>query len=162
MCGIAGLATRDGLRPDDRRLVDDMLATLAHRGPDEQRVFQDEHVAFGTRRLSIIDLDTGSQPLGNEDGSIQVSQNGEIYNYVELREELLRRGHTLRTTGDTEVIVHLYEELRRPVRRAPAGHVRDRALGRPPPAARARPRPAGQEADLLGAARRTPRAGAPS
>jgi asparagine synthase (glutamine-hydrolysing) len=110
MCGIAGLATRAGLRPDDRRLADDMLATLAHRGPDEQRVFQDEHVAFGTRRLSIIDLDTGSHPLGSEDGSIQVSQNGEIYNYVELREELLRRGHTLRTTGDTEVIVHLYEE----------------------------------------------------
>src|SRR5262249_23684588 len=110
MCGIAGLATRDGLRADDRRLVDDMLGTLAHRGPDEQRVFEDPHVAFGTRRLSIIDLDTGSHPLGNEDGSIQVSQNGEIYNYVELREALQRRGHTLRTSGDTEVIVHLYEE----------------------------------------------------
>ena len=111
MCGIAGLATVDGLRPDDGRLVDEMLRSIAHRGPDEQRVFADSHAAIGSRRLSIIDLDTGSQPLGNEDGSIQVSQNGEIYNYVELREELLRRGHTLRTAGDTETIVHLYEEF---------------------------------------------------
>jgi asparagine synthase (glutamine-hydrolysing) len=111
MCGIAGIASLDGLRPDDERLVNAMLATLAHRGPDEQRVFTDDRTSFGARRLSIIDLDTGSQPLGNEDGSIQVTQNGEIYNYVELRDELLARGHTLRTHGDTETIALLYEDF---------------------------------------------------
>ncbi|HEY4190496.1 MAG TPA: asparagine synthase (glutamine-hydrolyzing), partial [Candidatus Limnocylindrales bacterium] len=111
MCGIAGIASLDGLRPDDERLANAMLATLAHRGPDEQRVFADAHAAIGARRLSIIDLDTGSQPLGNEDGSIQVTQNGEIYNYVELRDELLARGHTLRTHGDTETIALLYEDF---------------------------------------------------
>ncbi len=111
MCGIAGICSIEGMRPDDERLVNGMLETLAHRGPDEQRVFTDDHVSFGARRLSIIDLDTGSQPLANEDGSIHVTQNGEIYNYVELRDELLSRGHTLRTHGDTETIAILYEEF---------------------------------------------------
>jgi asparagine synthase (glutamine-hydrolysing) len=109
MCGIAGIATRDGLRPTDRALLDGMLASLAHRGPDEQRQAGDAQAAIGTRRLSIIDLETGSQPLSGADDRIQVSQNGEIYNYVELREALLVAGRTLRTKGDTEVIAHLYE-----------------------------------------------------
>jgi len=87
-----------------------MLATLAHRGPDDQFLVADARTAIGTRRLSIIDLDTGRQPLSNEDGSIVVSQNGEIYNYIELREELSAKGHTFRTKGDTETIAHLYEE----------------------------------------------------
>lgn len=110
MCGIAGLATRDGTSPGDRSLVERMLASLAHRGPDDQHLVADERAIIGARRLSIIDLDTGRQPLGNEDDSIQVSQNGEIYNYVELRDELIRTGHRLRTAGDTEVIAHLYED----------------------------------------------------
>ena len=110
MCGIAGVATSEGLRPSDTRLLDRMLASLAHRGPDEQRQAADRHAAVGARRLSIIDLETGSQPMAPEDAAIQVTQNGEIYNFVELRTELAARGHTFRSRSDTEVIAHLYEE----------------------------------------------------
>src|SRR6476620_8333375 len=111
MCGIAGIATSDGLRDSDLPLLGRMLASLEHRGPDEQQVVSDRYAAVGARRLSVIDLETGGQPIGNEDGSIQVTQNGEIYNYVELRELLQARGHTLRSRGDTETIAHLYEEF---------------------------------------------------
>lgn len=110
MCGIAGIATRDGLRSGDRRLVDRMLSAVAHRGPDDQWVSGDSRAIIGARRLAIIDLDTGRQPLSNEDDTIHVSQNGEIYNYVELQHDLVKRGHHLATKGDTETIVHLYEE----------------------------------------------------
>jgi asparagine synthase (glutamine-hydrolysing) len=110
VCGIAGLATQDGCRPDDPIRVAGMLRSLAHRGPDDQHEEADRRAVIGSRRLSIIDLDTGRQPLTNEDDTIVASQNGEIYNYVELRDELQRRGHTFRTHGDTEVIVHAYEE----------------------------------------------------
>jgi asparagine synthase (glutamine-hydrolysing) len=110
MCGIAGLATQDGCRPDDSMRVAEMLRSLAHRGPDDQHEVADGRAVIGSRRLSIIDLDTGRQPLTNEDDTIVASQNGEIYNYVELREELQLRGHRFRTRGDTEVIVHAYEE----------------------------------------------------
>ena len=87
-----------------------MSATLAHRGPDSFGEYVDGPVALAARRLSIIDLETGDQPIGNEDGTVHVVQNGEIYNYRELRRELERRGHRFRTHGDTEVLVHLYEE----------------------------------------------------
>ena len=110
MCGIAGLATRDGVRPDDADLVDRMLRSLAHRGPDDQYAMSDAYAVVGSRRLSIIDLDTGRQPLTNEDGSVVVSQNGEIYGYIELRDRLIKSGHTFRTKGDTETIAHAYEE----------------------------------------------------
>jgi asparagine synthase (glutamine-hydrolysing) len=110
MCGIAGLATVQGLRPTDVGLVDAMLASLAHRGPDEQRQAGDDRAAIGARRLSIIDLETGSQPVWPEDDQIRVTQNGEIYNYIELRDELRAQGHRFRSKGDTEVIAHLYEE----------------------------------------------------
>ena len=110
MCGIAGLVSSRGLTPQDRELVNTMLYSLAHRGPDDQWSLADDRAAIGTRRLSIIDLDTGRQPVTNEDGSVWVTQNGEIYNYVELRRELERRGHSFSTHGDTETIVHLYEE----------------------------------------------------
>lgn len=110
MCGIAGIATTDGLRDSDLPLMDRMLASLEHRGPDEQQVVSDRYAAVGARRLSVIDLETGGQPIGNEDGSIQATQNGEIYNYVELRQLLETRGHTFRSRGDTETIAHLYEE----------------------------------------------------
>jgi asparagine synthase (glutamine-hydrolysing) len=87
-----------------------MSATLVHRGPDSFGEYADGPVALSARRLSIIDLETGDQPIGNEDGSVQVIQNGEIYNFRELRCDLERSGHRFRTHGDTEVIVHLYEQ----------------------------------------------------
>ena len=111
MCGIAGIADPRGLRPDDARLADVMLRTLAHRGPDDHVVREESGAVLGTRRLSIIDLAGGRQPLDNEDHSIVASQNGEIYNYVELRDQLTARGHSLRSDGDTETIVHLYEDF---------------------------------------------------
>ena len=90
--------------------VEKMCAQIIHRGPDSQGIYSDERLAFGMRRLSIIDLEGGAQPIFNEDHSIAVIQNGEIYNYQELRKELVANGHEFRTDSDTEVIVHLYEE----------------------------------------------------
>jgi asparagine synthase (glutamine-hydrolysing) len=88
-----------------------MCGVMAHRGPDDEGVYIGDGVAIGMRRLSIIDLNNGSQPISNEDGTVWIVFNGEIYNYQELRRDLERRGHTLRTASDTETIVHLYEDL---------------------------------------------------
>ncbi|MFQ5691327.1 MAG: asparagine synthetase B family protein, partial [Gemmatimonadota bacterium] len=110
MCGIAGLAGWD-LSPE--RLegqVRAMCARLVHRGPDDEGRFLGEGVALGMRRLAIIDLEGGAQPIANEDSSIQVVFNGEIYNHRELRRDLERSGHRFATRCDTEVLVHLYEE----------------------------------------------------
>ena len=93
MCGIAGVATADGLRSSDAALVNDMLVAIAHRGPDDQFTLGDERALIGSRRLSIIDVEGGRQPLTDESNKIICSQNGEIYNYVELRADLERRGH---------------------------------------------------------------------
>jgi asparagine synthase (glutamine-hydrolysing) len=109
MCGIAGIFHPDR-RPVDAGALRRMTTALTHRGPDEEGFHIEDGVGLGHRRLSIIDLSTGQQPLANEDDSIWVAFNGEIFNYLELREELLRRGHRFRTHSDTEVIVHLYEE----------------------------------------------------
>jgi asparagine synthase (glutamine-hydrolysing) len=109
MCGICGLVSLEGA-PVDPAVVEAMNATLVHRGPDSSGVFVEDSVALAARRLSIIDLEGGDQPVGNEDGRIQVVQNGEIYNYRELRARLERSGHSFSTQGDTEVLVHLYEE----------------------------------------------------
>ena len=87
-----------------------MVRALHHRGPDEFGVYRDHVAGLGHARLSIIDLKTGQQPLSNEDGTLWVSFNGEIFNYIELRADLERRGHRFRTKSDTEVIVHAYEE----------------------------------------------------
>src|SRR5688572_28668778 len=87
-----------------------MNDTLVHRGPDSDGVFVENGTGIAARRLAIIDLETGDQPLTNEDGSVVVVQNGEIYNFRELRAELERGGHRFRTHGDTEVLAHLYEE----------------------------------------------------
>jgi asparagine synthase (glutamine-hydrolysing) len=108
VCGICGIASTNGSAVTDR--VAEMSATLVHRGPDSFGEFSDGDVALAARRLSIIDLETGDQPIANEDGTLHVIQNGEIYNYRELRRELERAGHHFRTQGDTEVLLHLYEE----------------------------------------------------
>jgi len=97
----------------DRELVGRMVNAIRYRGPDELGAYFDDRCGLGQARLSIIDLAGGSQPLCNEDGSIWVTYNGEIFNYIELREELQKRGHRFRTSSDTEVIVHAYEEYGR-------------------------------------------------
>ena len=123
MCGICGIYNLDG-RPVDKDLLHRMNNTLVHRGPDDEGYYVNAgrlggweagrkgrgNVGLGHRRLSIIDLDSGKQPMGNEDGSVQVVFNGEIYNFLELRQQLQSRGHLFRTRSDTEVLVHGYEE----------------------------------------------------
>jgi asparagine synthase (glutamine-hydrolysing) len=109
MCGICGAATVDGA-PPDLEAVGRMSRRLIHRGPDSDGIFHEDGVALAARRLSIIDLEGGDQPLTNEDGSVVVVQNGEIYNYRQLRRELEGRGHRFSTASDTEVLAHLYEE----------------------------------------------------
>src|SRR5437773_10299656 len=109
MCGICGLVSLAGATVDPA-VVAAMNETLVHRGPDNAGSFAEGPVALAARRLSIIDLEGGDQPIGSENGRIQVVQNGEIYNHVELRERLEKSGHTFATRSDTEVIVHLYEE----------------------------------------------------
>ena len=108
MCGICGVVSASGSVDPER--VAAMSATLAHRGPDSAGEIADGAAALAARRLSIIDLETGDQPIANEDGTLHVVQNGEIYNYRELRRDLERAGHSFRTHGDTEVLLHLYEE----------------------------------------------------
>ncbi|GAA1376040.1 asparagine synthase (glutamine-hydrolyzing) [Catellatospora chokoriensis] len=108
MCGICGVASFD--QTPDRDLLLDMMRQLVHRGPDGCGYYRDERVALGHTRLAIVDAAGGAQPMCNEDGTRWVSFNGEIFNYVELAEELRGRGHTFRTVSDTEVIVHAWEE----------------------------------------------------
>ena len=123
MCGIAGIVRADG-RPVDREVLARMSARLAHRGPDQEGAWLEGEkgpapisgagrtsAALAVRRLAVIDPAGSRQPVSNEDGSVLVAQNGEIYNYRELRADLAARGHTLRTQGDTEVLAHLYEDL---------------------------------------------------
>ena len=109
MCGIAGQIRTDD-RPVDRTLVERMCAAIEHRGPDSRGVHLSDAAGLGIQRLAVIDLATGDQPIYNEDRSVAVVLNGEIYNYRELREELTRGGHRFATASDTEVIVHLYED----------------------------------------------------
>lgn len=110
MCGIAGVLRFDD-NPVSVETVTAMTRVLAHRGPDDEGVYVNGPVGLGQRRLAIIDLSPlGRQPMGSEDGSIQVTYNGEIYNFAEIREQLITAGHTFRSRTDTEVIVHAYEE----------------------------------------------------
>src|SRR5262245_37562678 len=110
MCGIAGRFNFDPALDIDRRVLNAMTSSLAHRGPDADGFHVGAGIGLGHRRLSIIDLSTGSQPLANEDGNIWVVFNGEIYNFAETRAELVKAGHRFRTQTDTEVIVHAYEQ----------------------------------------------------
>ena len=113
MCGIAGIVVvRDGLEPPSFERVASMAAALRHRGPDGLGAYRDARAALGHARLAVVDLEGGAQPMCNEDGSMWVTFNGEIFNHVELRAELEALGHRFRTRSDTEVIVHAYEEWR--------------------------------------------------
>ncbi|HWR82419.1 MAG TPA: asparagine synthase (glutamine-hydrolyzing) [Candidatus Deferrimicrobium sp.] len=110
MCGIAGYFQLHSRAEPDRDLLGRMVNQIRHRGPDEFGAYLDDKCVLGQARLSIIDLSGGSQPLCNEDGTLWITYNGEVYNYVELKEELEKAGHRFRTKCDTEVIVHAYEQ----------------------------------------------------
>jgi len=110
MCGILGIYYFDGQRQIDKALLERMSRTLIHRGPDDEGFYTSSGIGLGHRRLSIIDLESGKQPMGNEDGSIQVVFNGEIYNFLELRHQLEAKGHVFQTRSDTETLIHGYEE----------------------------------------------------
>jgi len=107
VCGIAGIVEKN---KDNKALMSQMLDAIAHRGPDDKSIYTRDDCTLGHRRLSIIDLSTGNQPIFNEDKSVAVVFNGEIYNFQEIREELKIKGHQFTTTSDTEILVHLYEE----------------------------------------------------
>lgn len=110
MCGIAGYIELQGQAKPDRELVARMVSSIRHRGPDEFGMFADHRCVLGQARLSIIDLAGGSQPLTNEDKTLWITYNGEVFNYIELREELVKLGHKFRTSCDTEVILHAFEQ----------------------------------------------------
>ncbi|MBD1260917.1 asparagine synthase (glutamine-hydrolyzing) [Maribacter polysiphoniae] len=111
MCGIAGFHHYKDANEDNVNILKKMLTRIKYRGPDESGIYLSKEIALGSVRLSIIDISTGSMPLTNEDSSLWIVFNGEIFNYIELRQELLKRGHTFKTQSDTEVIVHLYQEF---------------------------------------------------
>ena len=110
MCGVCGVVDLNNSPPVREDELSAMCRTIEHRGPDGTRTMIRDSVAFGHTRLSVIDTETGWQPIANEDDSIFVILNGEIYNFQSLRSELLEKGHKFRTSSDTEVVVHLYEE----------------------------------------------------
>src|SRR5437763_1224043 len=110
MCGIAGAMDLTGTREFPWPRLAAMTGSIAHRGPDDEQFHREPGVALGARRLAIIDLAGGRQPIGNEDGSVWVAFNGELFEYPELRRDLLARGHRLATRCDTEAWVHLYED----------------------------------------------------
>lgn len=111
MCGICGVVNLGEAERPEKRVIHQMLEMLRHRGPDGFGIYSDPHAALGNARLSIIDLATGDQPIANEDETLWIVFNGEIFNYIELRASLEQRGHRFRTHSDTEVILHLYEDL---------------------------------------------------
>ncbi|MFI3230562.1 MAG: asparagine synthase (glutamine-hydrolyzing) [bacterium] len=108
MCGFTGFTGND--LPDNKEVIQNMMDKIIHRGPDSGGIHIDENITFGFRRLSIIGLESGSQPMYNEDGSIVIVFNGEIYNYESLKEDLIKKGHIFKSEADTEVLIHLYEE----------------------------------------------------
>src|SRR5262245_61296559 len=110
MCGIAGAIDLMGTRPFPQERILSMTRAIAHRGPDDEQVHLEPGLALGVRRLAIIDVAGGRQPLANETGDVWVAYEGELYDYPELRQRLLERGHRLATRCDTEAWVHLYED----------------------------------------------------
>src|SRR5581483_11762321 len=113
MCGIAGVLHFSSEKPVNPGVLRQMCAAMAHRGPDDDGFYVQGQVGLGMRRLSIVDLSTGHQPITNEDETCFIVFNGEIYNHATLRKDLQARGHRYRTQSDTETIVHLYEEYGR-------------------------------------------------
>src|SRR3989475_6494918 len=111
MCGIAGILYREREKPVSAERLRRMCTALKQRGPDDEGLWVQGAVGLGMRRLSIIDLSGGRQPIFNEDGSKVIVFNGEIYNYQDLRRDLVGRGHAVRSRSDTETVLHLYEEL---------------------------------------------------
>ena len=107
MCGFVGFTNSIS---DAQTVLSRMMDSIKHRGPDSDGKYIDSDIALGFRRLSIIDISTGSQPIFNEDGSLVLLFNGEIYNYRELREELISHGHIFKTNTDSEVLLHGYEQ----------------------------------------------------
>ena len=110
MCGICGAVWSDASGSLAPAYLTAMMDRIVHRGPDDAGDYRDDHAALGFRRLSIIDLAGGHQPLSNENGTVWTVFNGEIYNFQSLRRRLEAKGHDLRSTGDTEILVHLYED----------------------------------------------------
>src|SRR5947209_12711351 len=110
MCGIAGMMDLTGRQPAPTQVVRRMAAAIVHRGPDEDGFFDRREVSLGSRRLSIVGLADGRQPLANEDRNVHVVYNGELFDYPERRKELEAKGHTFRTHTDTELLPHLYEK----------------------------------------------------
>ena len=110
MCGICGVLNLTSSHRTDRTVIQQMLEMVRHRGPDGIGIYSDENVSLGNARLSIIDLDTGDQPISNENETLWIVLNGEIFNYIELRQDLERRGHQFKTKSDTETLLHAYEE----------------------------------------------------
>src|ERR1700722_2573936 len=111
MCGIAGIFKTEPDSRVDQATIHRMCQSIIHRGPDDEGIYLNDGVGLGIRRLSIIDVSGGRQPIHNEDKTVWVVFNGEIYNFRELRRELEQAGHRFYTNTDTEVIVHLYEDL---------------------------------------------------
>ncbi len=110
MCGICGIVNSNPGQPVDRAILTGMNEAMRHRGPDAQGYYLNGRLGLGHRRLSIIDLETGQQPMTNEDKSLWLVFNGEIYNFLDLRRQLAQAGHVFRTRSDAEVILHAYEE----------------------------------------------------
>src|SRR6266508_821293 len=110
MCGICGFVSFEPERPTDEFILKRMISSLIHRGPDDEGFYRDAQANLAVRRLSIIGLHTGQQPISNETGDVRVVYNGEIYNFQKVRAELEQRGHIFKTQTDTEIIVHAYEE----------------------------------------------------
>ncbi|MHC1550419.1 asparagine synthase (glutamine-hydrolyzing) [Phyllobacterium sp. K27] len=111
MCGVAGYFAAKGAFQDGRSVLDPMIGAISHRGPDESGIHVDHNAGLGHMRLSIVGLGDGQQPMKNTRGDLAISYNGEVFNYVELRDDLIAQGHVFRTSSDTEVILHLYEEI---------------------------------------------------
>ncbi len=112
MCGICGIFNFNSKKPVDKDLIQRMSDILKHRGPDDEGFYLERNIGLGVRRLAVIDLETGHQPVHNEDETIWIVSNGEIYNFKDLRKDLEKKGHKFYTKSDTETIVHLYEEYR--------------------------------------------------